>query len=245
VLVRGKALYEYNCASCHDTNLRGGEKGANLQRSGIALRDQQGELITFAMSKHEPPFNLAEADTQAISEYIHSVLATMGARGGPAGGNPNIPLNVLVGDPKAGEAQFGTLCSSCHSVTGNLKGFGAKYEDPRLLQNAWVNANVTSTSPGNGAGFQGTGPLGAGLAAVVAMPNGSKVEGTLVLQDDFIIVLKLADGTRRTITRVDGLPKVELKDPVAGHRNTVLKLAFEDTDSRIMHNITAYLATIK
>ena len=38
VLVRGKGLYEANCASCHAADLRGGDKGANLLRSGIALR---------------------------------------------------------------------------------------------------------------------------------------------------------------------------------------------------------------
>src|SRR6187551_2778309 len=40
VLVRGKGLYEANCASCHASDLRGGPNGANLLRSGIALADQ-------------------------------------------------------------------------------------------------------------------------------------------------------------------------------------------------------------
>ena len=40
VLVRGKSLYEANCASCHAADLRGGRKGTNLLRSGIALTDQ-------------------------------------------------------------------------------------------------------------------------------------------------------------------------------------------------------------
>src|SRR5262249_32843061 len=47
VLVRGKALYEANCASCHAADLRGTADGKNpnLLRSGVALRDQHGELI--------------------------------------------------------------------------------------------------------------------------------------------------------------------------------------------------------
>ena len=43
--MRGKGLYEANCASCHAADLRGGDKGANLLRSGIALADQHGELV--------------------------------------------------------------------------------------------------------------------------------------------------------------------------------------------------------
>src|SRR5689334_957292 len=37
VLLRGKALYETNCASCHASDMRGSDKGANLLRSGVAL----------------------------------------------------------------------------------------------------------------------------------------------------------------------------------------------------------------
>src|SRR5258708_7861790 len=45
VIVRGKGLYEANCASCHSVDLRGGDKGTNLLRSGVALTDQHGELV--------------------------------------------------------------------------------------------------------------------------------------------------------------------------------------------------------
>src|SRR4051812_2968832 len=136
VLVRGKSLYEANCASCHSVDLRGGSKGTNLLRSGIALTDQHGELVGAAVARHTPPLTLVPADTVAIAEFIHSVHATMGGQGSPPGRNPTgIELNVLVGDPKAGEATFGALCSSCHSVTGDLKGIASKFEDARALQN--------------------------------------------------------------------------------------------------------------
>ena len=110
MIARGKALYETNCASCHAVDLRGtvDGKNPNLLRSGIALRDQKGELVTAAVARHSPTLTLIEADTVAIAEYIHSVHATMGGQGSPPGRNPtNVTLNVLVGDAKAGEATFG------------------------------------------------------------------------------------------------------------------------------------------
>src|SRR5438874_9534391 len=63
VIARGKALYETNCASCHAMDLRGTADGKypNLLRSGIALRDQKGELIAATVSKHTPAITLVEA----------------------------------------------------------------------------------------------------------------------------------------------------------------------------------------
>lgn len=246
VILRGKALYETNCASCHASDLRGTADGKNpnLLRSGVALRDQKGETVAAAVARHKPALTLIEADTVAIAEYIHSIHATMGGQGSPPGRNPtNVTLNVLVGDAKAGEVQFGTLCASCHSVTGNLKGIASKFSDARALQNAWVSGS-TSAFGGPGGGGRG-GPVGVGLPATVTMADGSKLQGTLVRQDDFLVVITLPDGTRKSMARTDGVPKVEVKDPMEGHKNMVLKLAFEDPDNKKLHDITAYLWTIK
>ena len=102
--MRGKGLYEANCASCHAADLRGGANGANLLRSGIALADQHGELVGAAdRAGTRPPLTLASADTVAIAEYIHSIHATMSGQGSPPGRNPTgIELNVLVGDAEGG-----------------------------------------------------------------------------------------------------------------------------------------------
>jgi cytochrome c oxidase cbb3-type subunit III len=241
VLVRGKALYGANCASCHAVDLRGtvDGKNPNLLRSGVALRDQKGELIGARLGKHTAPITLNEADTVAIAEYIHSVHATMGGQGSPPGRNPtNVTLNVLVGDPKNGEATFKAACSACHSVTGNLKGIASKFADPRALQNGWVSGS-TSTFGGGGRG--GGGPV----PAVVTMADGSKLEGTLVREDDFLVVLILPDGARKAMPRTNGVPRVEVKDPKAGHVAAIVKLAHDDTQNHMLHDITAYLWTIK
>ena len=75
------------------------------------------------------------------------------------------------------------------------------------------------------------------------MQNGQKLEGTLVRQDDFLVILTLPDGTRRYLPIENGWPKVEVEDPQAAHK----KMAFEldDPDNKNMHDVTAYLATLK
>jgi cytochrome c oxidase cbb3-type subunit III len=238
VLARGKALYETNCASCHAPDLRGAPTGTNLLRSMPSLSDQHGEIIGAEIAKHKTRITLIQADTAAVAEYIHSILATTGGQGSPPGRNPvGISLNVLVGDAKAGQAYFAKACASCHSVTGDLKSFAAKYPDPRSLQNAWVAGS------GNANPFGGRGGGGQGNPVTVTMPDGKKLQGKLVRKDDFIVVLTLADGTRRAIARDGDVPKVDVKDPNEAHKKMVL--AMDDPENKNMHDVTAYLATLK
>jgi cytochrome c oxidase cbb3-type subunit 3 len=241
VLARGKSLYETNCASCHAVDLRGtvDGKNPNLLRSGTALNDKQGELISPAIAGHTPAITLVAADSLAIAEYIHGVHATMGGQGSPPGRNPtNVELNVLVGDPAVGQTIFAAACSTCHSLTGDLKGIGSKYPDPRTLQNAWV-AGSSGRFGGGGRGGGG----GAGNPATVTMADGSKLTGTLVRKDDWLVILTLPDGTRKSMARTTGVPKVDVTDPQAAHKKMVLEL--DDPANKKMHDVTAYLWTIK
>jgi cytochrome c oxidase cbb3-type subunit III len=239
VLARGKGLYTTNCASCHAEDLRGTPNGTRLLRSQASLKDQHGELIGAEVAKHTPPITLVEADTVAIAEYIHSILATTGGQGSPPGRNPvGLQLNVLVGDAKAGASYFDTACASCHSINGDLKGIGAKYTEPRSLQNAWV-AGTSADAPFRG----GRGGGGAGNPVTVTMPDGKKFEGKLVRKDDYLVILTLADGTRKSIARDGDVPKVEVKDPTDAHKK--MALAIDDPENKHMHDITAYLATLK
>ena len=239
VLARGKSLYDANCASCHAADLRGvlEKKGPNLLRSTETFSDKDGELISASLAKHSPVVNLPQTDTSAIAGYIHSIQSTMGAQGSPPGRNPvGLTYNVLVGDPKAGEAAFGKLCSSCQSVTGDLKGIGAKYDDPKTLQNNWVSGSA-------GGGGRGRGGAGGGQQATVTLANGQKLEGRLVRKDDFLVVLMLADGTRKSVARDNGVPQVDVKDPQEAHKKMILVM--DDPDNKNMHDVTAFLATIK
>ena len=244
VLARGKSLYEAQCASCHANDARGvlDKHGPNLLQSGDVFQDQHGEKVAADIATHNPPINLPADDTYAISDYIHSIQATMGAQGSPPGRNPvGLTYNVLIGNVQDGQAAFGKLCASCHSVTGDLKGIGAKYEDdPKALQSAWVSGSAAGGGRG-GAGGRGGG--GGGQQATVTLANGQKIEGTLVRKDDFLVIITLPDGTRRSFVRENMIPKVDVKDPNEAHKKMLLVM--DDPDNKNMHDITAYLATIK
>jgi hypothetical protein len=77
------------------------------------------------------------------------------------------------------------------------------------------------------------------ITVTVTLPD-RKVEGVLGRIDDFIVILTEADGTRTTIRRKGDSPKVELHDPMKGHK----ELLAQYTD-RDIHNVTAYLVTLK
>ena len=75
--------------------LRGGDQGGpSLLRSLVALSDQHGELVAPIIhgsapgQRHAPCFNLSDADSVAVAEYIHSVLAQVGRQARPPG-NPD------------------------------------------------------------------------------------------------------------------------------------------------------------
>ena len=78
------------------------------------------------------------------------------------------------------------------------------------------------------------------ITVTVTLPSGEKVEGPLLRIDDFLVTLRQADGTVRSIRRTGDLPKVEIADPLQAHR--ALLAEYSDKD---MHDVTAYLATLK
>ena len=78
------------------------------------------------------------------------------------------------------------------------------------------------------------------MTVVVTQPTGEKVEGQLRRIDDFIVTLVDADGMERSFRREGDRPKVEVRDPLEGHRDLLAVI----TDKN-MHDVTAYLVTLK
>ena len=217
--------------------------GVNLLRSQLVLKDENGELIYPVVRDGRstpglppmPPIPLKEEDVKAIAVYIHSVMARSPGQGGPPPGPP-VVLNILVGNAAAGQRYFAANCASCHSVTGDLQGLASRFPEPVQLQNAWVAGRG-----GGGRGAAGAPSAPKPVTVTVTTAAGERVEGTLVRIDDFTVVLANAEGIHRSIRRSGPTtPQVQVTDPLAGHKQLLVKYTDKD-----IHDVTAYLVTLK
>jgi cytochrome c oxidase cbb3-type subunit 3 len=244
VVERGKVLYGANCTFCHGADARGGSGGPSLIRSATVLNDKSGELIAPIVQngipdRGMPKLPLTSEQVSDIAAFIHSFRV--------GGYDParQRPPSIVVGDAKAGEVYFNAKCASCHSVSGDLKDFTAKFSEPRALQQAWL-------MPGGGGRGRGRGGAGTALnvpptTVTVTLSSGQKVEGRLVRIDDFLVTLSSeamgaeeGGGVQRTFRRDGDTPKVDVHDPLKPHRD--LLPIYTDSD---IHNVTAYLVSLK
>jgi cytochrome c oxidase cbb3-type subunit III len=236
-VAHGKTLYGVNCRACHGVDLRGGDMGGpSLLRSQVTLSDKKGELIVPIIhgSRQKmgmPAIGINDADAQAVAAYVRSVISTIGVQGTPPS-QEREALNILVGDAQAGKAYFDAKCSSCHSATGDLAKIGSTVTDPKALQTRWVGAGRRSNR-------RSSGSAAPPATVSVTLPSG-KVEGALVHIDNFLVTVKLPDGSVQSYRRDGDVPAVEVHDPLQAHRD----LLAEYTDKDI-HNVTAYLVTLK
>jgi cytochrome c oxidase cbb3-type subunit III len=232
---RGLPAYNSTCGYCHGERGKGGKAGPDLIASVVTLHDEDGvELAAFVRAaEHSKIVKIDASDSQIgdIAAYLHSRVIYASGRG-------DVRLTeILVGDPKAGEFYFNNAggCAKCHSPTGDLKGIGAKY-DIATLQDRLVMPRSGRGGFGRGAAVANpTAPY-----ATVTLASGETIKGAPLRVTDFDVTLRLADGSTKTWARSHGVPKVEITDPLQAHVDIMTKL--NDTD---MHNLTAYLATLK
>jgi len=230
---RGRTLFITNCASCHGDDTRGGNGGPSLIRSAVVLDDQKGELIAAVVREGRadrgmPKFALTGDQIVDIAAFMHSFRVNGNERA------RRRPPTIVVGDARAGETYFKARCGSCHSATGDLAGIASRIADARTLQQTWL-------LPGSTVGRGGPPPARPKpTSATVTLPSGEKIQGEVERVDDFVIALRLADGTHRSFRITNGVPTVEIQDALQPHKE-MLK-TFVDAD---IHNITAYLVTLK
>jgi len=196
-------------------------------RSEIVLDDEQGRLIGPLLRKGRtnegmPAFDLSDAQVQDLAAFLRERTQAVINR------NAYQILNVLTGDPKAGEAYFNGAgrCNTCHSATGDLAGIGSRFR-PEQLQARFLY-------PRGGRGGAPPKPT----TATVTPRSGRVVSGTLEFVDDFTVGVRDAEGYYRSFSR--DTAKVEIQDPLAGH----VQLLRQYTD-KSLHDVLTYLATLK
>jgi mono/diheme cytochrome c family protein len=235
-IARAKTVFDPQCGFCHGTDARGRAGGPDLARSLVVLADTGGkELAGFLRSgrpeRGMPAFpNLTDQEITDIAEFLHERLEAARSRAATD------TMASLVGDAKAGAAYFNGpgRCTTCHSISGDLAGIGAKY-DPPTLQGRLVNPR-----PGGGRGQAAAPSPRAARTVTVAVSNGQTVTGTLDFISEFAVTLIDASGTRRTFKRDGDVPKVVVSDPLQAHFDMLR--TFRDKD---MQDLTAYLWTLK
>ncbi|QNI36736.1 c-type cytochrome [Edaphobacter albus] len=217
---RGEPLYNQNCAACHGEGARGGI-GPNLVRSVLVLHDDDDSEIARVIRGGRPqagmpPFKqLTDPQVRDIAEYLHQLVELAANRGLYKSAE-----TMTSGNIDKGKAFFAANCASCHSVTSDLAGIGAKYSQPSALivRIAWPASR---------------GPV----TVTVTTPEGHKFTGTLEHYDDFETTLKTSG---KTFTWATDSVHVEMPDKLAGHRALLPKYSDDD-----LHDLTRYLLTIK
>ena len=236
---RGQKLLVDQCGFCHGANARGGSGGPDLTRSELVQSDEGGKQLGefLAVGRPDagmPRFDLPRAQVSDIAAFLHSAIYLNSNR------RLYKILDIVVGDPKAGQAYFnGTgRCRTCHSPAGDLKGIGAKYE-PVTIQQRLLLPRGRQRPPGAPPAQLYAEPTG--LKVTVTLPSGESASGGLVRLTDFEVTLYDATTLRqRTWLRNGDVPKVVVTDPLQAHVDQLTK--WTDAD---MHNMTAYLVSLK
>ena len=232
---RGRTVWAAECITCHGTQARGTERGPNLMRSDVLLRDRNAsELGPFLKKGHtlqsgRPTSSLTDTQIEELSHFLHQRLNEILAKG--IGFFKS--SQVLTGDATAGAAYFNGdgKCSTCHSpTTPTLAGIGGRYSPVDLQQRFLFPPR----------GGRGGAPNPATAITVTVTPStGPAVSGNLVQMDDFDVTLRDASGAVRVFHRAPGM-KVVKTDPLRAHQ-----LLLDTITDKQMHDVVAYLATLK
>jgi cytochrome c oxidase cbb3-type subunit 3 len=238
---RGRKVWASECIDCHGTYARGTDKGPNLVRSDLVLHDRYGsELGPFLRKGHPMQSGAASSGLTAVqiaelSHFLHQrVYDTLR-------GSPIFQMHdILTGDAAAGGAYFNGAggCTACHSVTGDLKGVGSKYDPPALLAK-FLNPRSGGRGGRGGRGAVAFVPGTKQVTLTITPPSGEPVTGVPVVFDDFDVAVRDASGELHSWTRTPQL-KIVKNDPFAAHDALLEKY----TDKN-MHDLLAYLVTLK
>ncbi|QNI38571.1 c-type cytochrome [Edaphobacter sp. 4G125] len=229
----GKTVYIAQCITCHGTHARGGVGGTDLVRSVLVLHDRYGSTIGPYLAQGHPkvkPVDLTKEQVVDLSHFLHQQIGDT-LRTGPY----NHPLNILVGDAKAGKAYFEGAggCSKCHSVTGDLAHIASKYAPFALQQKVVFPDNRAITKQGAASHQRSV------RTVTVTTPSGTTVTGEPLNIDNFNVSLRDAAGQYYSFTRSPDL-KVEKHNPYAGHE--ALLDIYTDKD---IHDVVSYLETLQ
>ena len=221
---RGQKTFQQSCGFCHGADATGA-RGPDLVRSPLVAHDVKGDSIGPVIrqgrpDKGMPALSLTDGEISDVAAFLHSREAETRA-------SSRVPTNyalekMLTGNADAGKAYFNGAggCTKCHSVTGDLANVASKYSSIELEAHMLYPELPHSRT------------------AVVTLPSGEKITGTVEHLDDFVIGVRDSSGWYRSFPRANA--KVDVQDRLAAHRQLLDKITQTE-----VHNLFAYIVTLK
>ena len=165
---RGRKIYAAECVTCHGPSARGTERGANLVRSAVVLRDRYGNSIGPFLKKGHPMqtgASSAQPDRRADHRSLALHLAAHQRHAARIAGVR--ARDVLVGDAKAGRGLLQRRGALRHLPLGDRRS--------RRLRQAVPPSRFSSAScsrPPRGAAA-GPGASRKQVTVTVTLPDGT------------------------------------------------------------------------
>jgi mono/diheme cytochrome c family protein len=216
---RGAPLFAQNCALCHGKAARGA-MGPSLITSDRVLTDEHGEQLVPFLKNGSPEKGMPAFVTMSDQELKDVTEFLHLQVENVANRGTYKVLNILVGNASKGKAYVEAHCMSCHTAE-TFAHIASKFRSPEQLQRYWI-------WPARDGGITGS-----------VKTSDATISGRIIQISDFRITLEDKSGEAHTIDRGPGV-EVQLNDPLAAHQQLVVTLANDD-----MHNVTAYLETLK
>jgi mono/diheme cytochrome c family protein len=216
---RGAPIFKQNCGFCHGQTARGAT-GPSLLTSDVVLGDDHGEHLAPFLRQGRPDEGMP-AFAQMTDRQLTDVAEFLHQQvEDVANRGAYHVLNILVGRVDKGKAYVEDHCMSCHT-TDTFAHIAGKFRSPEQLQRNWIWPSRSDSITAN------------------VTAAGQTISGRISRISDFRVTLIDASGETHTIDRGPGVT-VELKDSLSAHREIVMTLTNDD-----MHNVTAYLETLK
>ena len=222
---RGKKLFTQACAFCHGADATGA-RGPDLVRSPLVAHDVKGDLIGEVIRNGRPDKGMPPLPS--TPEQIADITAYLHARAKEAIDSSGVPAaypveKLLTGNAEKGKAFFEGAggCKNCHSPIGDLQGVSSKYSSIELEAHMLY-------------------PDDKPVLAKVTLPSGEQISGVVSHLDDFVVSIRIGDKSGWYRSFIRSSVKLELRDPLAAHRELLPKLTQDD-----MHNLFAYIYSLK
>lgn len=216
---RGAPLFIQNCAFCHGRNARGAT-GPSLITSDLVLGDDHGERLAPFLKNGKPEKGMpafAAMSDQQLTDVAEFLHVQVED---VANRGAYRVLNILVGNAAKGKSYVKGHCMSCHTAETFVH-IAGKFHSPDQLQRNWIW------------------PLRAEQISAVVKTSDRTISGRVTQISDFRITLVDGSGGVHSIDRGPEV-EVQLNDLLEPHQEMIMTLANDD-----MHNVTAYLETLK